>query len=343
MSLILDTKYLGFLSSSLNRFKKKGDFLWNFRCPICLDSVKNKNKARGYVYKVKSDLYYKCHNCGVGLSFGNFLKMLNPQLYDEYSLERYVSGETGRKSHKSSKLILDKVQESNKTLFRAKPFDLPSITELPKEHVAVKYVLERHIPQKFYKLLFYSDDFQSWADVYTEGKYKDKYKTSGSDPRLVIPFFGINGELTHIQARAIISTTMRYVTLKLIETAPKLYGIERWNYNEVGFCVEGPIDSLFLPNAIASADSDLCSSVEKLDNTEKLILVHDNEPRNEEVCRQLLKSITSGYRVVIWPENIKQKDINDMVLDMIPVVDICVKNSFSNLEALLRYNKWKKC
>ena len=78
MSILTDTTYLLQLSPRLDRFKKVRDYLWNFRCPHCGDSQKHKNKARGYVYRKKTDLFYKCHNCGMGQSVGNLIKDIDP-------------------------------------------------------------------------------------------------------------------------------------------------------------------------------------------------------------------------------------------------------------------------
>ena len=60
----IDQKYLLLVSPQLKLFKKKSDGLYNFRCPYCGDSQKSRTKARGYVFRKKNDLFYKCHNCG---------------------------------------------------------------------------------------------------------------------------------------------------------------------------------------------------------------------------------------------------------------------------------------
>lgn len=341
MSLLLDIKYLNLLSPTLERFQKKSEYLWNFRCPVCLDSQKSKTKARGYVYRTKGDLYYKCHNCSISLSFGNFLKMLNENLYGEYSLERYVTGETGRKAHKTPKLIIPQVKQAQVNFERC--LDLPRITDLPDHHIAVKYVKTRLIPQKYHRFLYFADDFQGWTNDFTDGNYNDKYKVQGSDIRLVIPFLNGDNEVTYIQARSLIPSNIRYVTIKVNQNYPKIYGLDRWNPNKVGFCVEGPIDSLFLPNAIATADADLASTIDKIDGCEKLIFIHDNEPRNEEICRQMKKTIESGLRIVIWPENLQEKDINDIARSGRKVLDIIAQRVYHGLEAFIEFNHWKKC
>ena len=106
MSIATDTKFLNFLSSRLDRFKRVRDNLWNFRCPLCGDSTKNKRKARGYVYQKQTDLFYKCHNCGSGLSIGNLIKEIDSNLHKQYVMERYKAGETGKRKTKNQILNL---------------------------------------------------------------------------------------------------------------------------------------------------------------------------------------------------------------------------------------------
>ena len=92
----LDSKYVSLVSPQLQRFTKKKDHLYNFRCPYCGDSKKKKNLARGYIFRVKNDYVYKCHNCGVGRTFTNFLKDQDPNLHNQYVMERYRDGLTGK-------------------------------------------------------------------------------------------------------------------------------------------------------------------------------------------------------------------------------------------------------
>ena len=87
---LVDSKYIGLVSSRLQKFKRVKDNLYNFRCPICGDSQKNKNKTRGYIYQVKNNTNFKCHNCGASMSFNNFVKTIDPTLHKQYTLEIHV-------------------------------------------------------------------------------------------------------------------------------------------------------------------------------------------------------------------------------------------------------------
>ena len=94
---IIDSKYIGLISSRLQKFKRVKSNLYNFRCPICGDSQKHKNKARGYFYQIKTNTNFKCHNCGASLSFNNFLKQSTQHFINNMlwrSLKRVMLVET---------------------------------------------------------------------------------------------------------------------------------------------------------------------------------------------------------------------------------------------------------
>jgi len=336
MSIITDTKYLSLLSPRLDRFKKVRDYLWNFRCPQCGDSHKSKSKARGYVYRKKTDLFFKCHNCGVGQSVGNLIKDLDPFLHKQYIMERYRAGETGKRKSKTPEFKFEtptfKPKETN--------IDLPSIESLPKEHYARVYCESRIIHQQFMDKIFYAEDFKNWALSVCQVDYSN---LMGKEPRLVIPFFDKDNQLIGAQGRALQESKVRYVTVKVHEDAPKVFGLERWNSEQYTYLVEGPIDSLFLPNCLAMAGADM-SDLSILDK-DKTTLIFDNEPRNFQIARSMIKSLQDGWKIVVWPNSITCKDINDMVLASIKdvrLVEIINRNTYSGQRGEWEVHSWKK-
>ena len=336
MSIITDTKYLSLLSPRLERFKKVRDYLWNFRCPQCGDSHKSKSKARGYVYRKKTDLFFKCHNCGVGQSVGNLIKDLDPYLHKQYIMERYRAGETGKRKSKAPEFKFEAPKFKPKKL----SIDLPSIESLPKEHYAKVYYKGRKIPQHFMNKIFYAEDFKEWAISVCQVDYSN---LMGKEPRLVIPFFDKDNQLIGAQGRALQESKVRYVTVKVHEDAPKVFGLERWNSDQHTYLVEGPIDSLFLPNCLAMAGADM-SDLSIL-NKDKTTLIFDNEPRNFQICRSMMKSLQDGWKVVVWPKSITCKDINDMVLTSIKdtgLVEIINRNTYSGQRGEWEVQSWKK-
>ncbi len=336
MSIITDTKYLSLLSPRLERFKKVRDYLWNFRCPQCGDSHKSKSKARGYVYRKKTDLFFKCHNCGVGQSVGNLIKDLDPYLHKQYIMERYRAGETGKRKSKAPEFKFEAPKFKPKKL----SIDLPSIESLPKEHYAKVYYKGRKIPQHFMNKIFYAEDFKDWALSVCQIDYSN---LMSKEPRLVIPFFDKDNQLIGAQGRALQDSKIRYVTVKVHENSPKVFGLERWNSDQHTYLVEGPIDSLFLPNCLAMAGADM-SDLSIL-NKDKTTLIFDNEPRNFQICRSMVKSLQDGWKVVVWPKSITCKDINDMVLTSIKdagLVEIINRNTYSGQRGEWEVHSWKK-
>ena len=336
MSIIIDTKYLSLLSPRLDRFKKVRDYLWNFRCPQCGDSQKSKSKARGYVYRKKTDLFFKCHNCGVGQSVGNLIKDLDPFLHKQYIMERYRAGETGKRKSKAPEFKF----ETPKFKPKKTTIDLPSIESLPKEHYARVYCEGREIPQQFMDKIFYAEDFKNWALSVCQVDYSN---LMGKEPRLVIPFFDKDNQLIGAQGRALQESKVRYVTIKVHEDAPKVFGLERWNSDQHTYLVEGPIDSLFLPNCLAMAGADM-SDLSILDK-DKTTLIFDNEPRNFQIARSMIKSLQDGWKIVVWPNSITCKDINDMVLTSIKdarLVEIINTNTYSGQRGEWEVKSWKK-
>ena len=81
----VDVKYINEMSHRLSKFKKVKNNLYNFRCPICGDSQKHRNKARGYLYGVKADVNFRCHNCGASMTFSNFLKQIDSTIPVSYT------------------------------------------------------------------------------------------------------------------------------------------------------------------------------------------------------------------------------------------------------------------
>ncbi len=336
MSIIIDTKYLSLLSPRLDRFKKVRDYLWNFRCPQCGDSQKSKSKARGYVYRKKTDLFFKCHNCGVGQSVGNLIKDLDPFLHKQYIMERYRAGETGKRKSKAPEFKF----ETPKFKPKKTTIDLPSIESLPKEHYARVYCEGREIPQQFMDKIFYAEDFKNWALSVCQVDYSN---LMGKEPRLVIPFFDKDNQLIGAQGRALQESKVRYVTIKVHEDAPKVFGLERWNSDQHTYLVEGPIDSLFLPNCLAMAGADM-SDLTLIDK-DKTTLIFDNEPRNFQIVKSMVRFLKNGWKIVVWPNSITCKDINDMVLTSIRdarLVEIINTNTYSGQRGEWEVHSWKK-
>jgi transcription elongation factor Elf1 len=336
--LYIDLKYISQLSTKLRNFKQTKDNTFNFSCPFCGDSKKNKLKARGYVFQKKSDLFYKCHNCGVGTSAGNLIKHVDSYIYEQYVIERYQSGANKHNSHKNIEypetkpVFIDLQDEILDGLRR--------IDTLPTEHPAKQYVANRLIPEDKFHLFFYAP---KWKKYVNKVKYTYTSEEENDHPRLVIPFYNEHGKVYAFQGRAFGNEDPRYMTIKLDDTMERIYGLERVDFSETIYAVEGPIDSVFLPNSIAVAGSSFDSNYLR-GLISKLVVVFDNEPRNVELCKQIAKCINAGYTVSLMPET-GYKDINDLVKagwTQDKILQIINDNTVTGLEALARFNQWKK-
>lgn len=340
MSLFVDLKYLNLIGSQLPLFKKKKDNLYNCRCIICGDSSSKKSKARGYFYGVKNEMFYKCHNCGVSQHFGTFLKNMNQQLYNQYVLERYSEGLPQNKPHqKAEDLFKMEEPKFNKPKSRLLDDLLDRLDTLPSDNEAVEFCEKRKIPKEMYSKLYYIENIKDIVQL--NASYKDQIKSI--EPRLVIPFYDSEGQLTGVTCRALRNESLRYVTIKIKEENLLVFGLDDVDKNKTMYVTEGPIDSLFLPNAIAVSGTTF-GKLQSVDvPKEKMVVIFDNQPRNKEVCKLLDKVIQNDYNVVIWPQNLTAKDINDIVLEGKDPLKIINKNIFRGLEARIKFTEWKRC
>lgn len=344
MSTATDTTYVRLLSHRVRNFKQKKDYLWNFSCPICGDSQKNKTKARGYVFQKQQKFFYSCHNCGVGLTLGNLIKHIDPELYKEYALEKYKEG-NGICATNLKAPAFDVPTPKFGKLEKAKIFERAEwINKLPKGHFCLAYVNGRKLPEKFHDKLLYTDNFKAFCDATIPDHGKEDLP---SDQRLVIPFYDEYNNLIGVAGRALVTADhkLRYIKIKANEALKKLvYGLDRIDTTRTVKIVEGELDSIFLDNCIASGDSSLVQTAENI-SAENKILIFDNEPRNKEIVKLMKDAIDLGHNVVIWPNTIEQKDINDMVKAGISpdeIESIISNNTFCGLQAHTKFVFWKK-
>ena len=320
---LVDSKYIGLVSSRLPKFKKIKANLYNFRCPVCGDSQKHKNKARGYFYGIKSNVNFRCHNCGSSMSFNNFLKQIDPTLQKQYAMEKFKEGHAGGRNF---------VVEEPKLVFEPPKFkpkvDLPKASENPQ---AKQYLENRKLDStKFY----YTDKFKAWSNSH---KYTFDDLTY-DEPRIIIPLIYQN-TLIGFQGRSLGPNKVKYITVMLNEEAPKVYGMDQIEKGRSVYVVEGPFDATFIKNSIALCGSD--GDLEYL-KAYDLIYAYDNEPRNKEIVGRIERCIERNQRVVIWPNNIEEKDINDMVLAGHDVQSVVESNVYDGLKAKLQFNTWKR-
>ena len=320
----VDTKYIGLVSSRLSKFKRVKANLYNFRCPICGDSQKHKNKARGYFYQVKVNTNFKCHNCGASLSFNNFLKKIDPTLHKQYTLEKFKEGFAG-----GNNFVVEEPKFNFKKPVFKKTLDLPKASEVK---VAREYLENRKLDAtKFY----FAAKFKEWTNT-----QKQTFDTIGRDEsRIIIPMYDEDKTLIGFQGRSLGPNSVKYITVMIKDDAPKIYGLDKIDCQKPIFVIEGPFDATLVENSVAMCGSDLDL---RSFGWSDYIYVYDNEPRNREIVNRIAKTINRGDKVVIWPTTINQKDINDMVLSGQNIMNVLESNTYSGLKAKIKFNNWKK-
>ena len=281
------------------------------------------------MFKIKNDFVFKCHNCGMGRSLSNFIKDQDSFLHDQYVMEKFKDGRTGKGT-----TVPNPKFNFTEPKFNKSDIDLEKVSSLNISHPAREYLEQRGIKDLDY--FYYCPKFKEWTN-----KQKKTFDTLRQDsPRIIIPFKDKDGKLFGYQGRSLApKAKMRYITIMLDEDKPKIFGQDRINYEEPVYIVEGPFDSTFIKNSVAMAGSDVDI---RTYNWSDHIWVYDNEPRNREIVARISKSIDRGDKVVIWPKNIQQKDINDMHLAGHDVQTLVESNTYQALTATLKFNDWKK-
>jgi hypothetical protein len=336
MSVYIDKKYIALLASKLSQFKQRGEFLWNFRCPVCGDSQKNKIKTRGYIYKRKERFGFMCHNCSTTMGLGKFIRYVDPALYNEYQLESFVKSNTSNNVNVAD--FVTKPVFNIPSIPKEENCSLPDLASLNKEHPARKYMEDRKVPLKG---LYYAEDFAYYINAVFPDNTKQLYK----EARIVIPFYDREGNLLGVQGRAIGQSKIKYITIKANEDTPKIFGWNGLDPLQTVYVVEGPIDSLFLDNSVATMDAALYHAPSIIGLDYDYVFVYDNEPRNKQIVSNMRKTIDMGYKICIWPDWIKFKDINDGILQgytSAEIQHIIDTNTFEGLVATMKMNQWSR-
>ena len=318
----IDSKFINLISPKLQKFKRVKSDLYNFRCPICGDSKKNKSKMRGYLYAMKADVNFKCHNCGSSMTFSSFIKHLDPVIHKQYVFERFKQGTTGRAT----------VVEEPKFHFEAPKFKtkikLPKASENPS---ADGYLTARKLDSTQF---YYAEQFKKFVNTLKPTFDDTRY----DEERIIIPLY-YEKNLIGLQGRSLGPSKVKYITVMLNDDAPKIYGLDNIRKDAPVYITEGPFDSTFIRNSIAMCGADANVDRWGISNP---VWIYDNEPRNIEIVRRIGNTIDSGDSVVIWPNSIDDKDINDMVMSGLDVQSVIELNTYSGLEAKLKFNTWKK-
>lgn len=334
----LEQKYIGLISARLDRFTRKGR-AYNFRCFLCGDSRKNRSKARGFLFPKKDGGFlYHCHNCHSTLDFPVVLKKLDPSLFDEYMKEKLMDQVNPAPRKKSDAEVLAESMKTPRFIKFSSLINLKKISQLDWDHPAKQYVISRKIPNPYHAKLFYAPKFKEFTNSVVPEKFSD---TRYDEPRLIIPFIDEEKNLIGFQGRSFNpKTELRYITIMVDEDSPKIFNLDTCDRNKPHYIFEGPIDAMFVENSLAMAGG----SIDWNYVNENSIFVYDNEPRSKETCKKISNIIDRGHSVCLFPETIKGKDINEMVLNRehLDIQSLLEKNVSSDLEAKILFTAWKR-
>jgi len=329
-----DLHYAQMLSGRLENFRIRNTnpYKINFRCPICGDSQKSRTKSRGWLLEKENRFLFYCHNCGASHGFQNFLKVVDPLLYNDYIADKFI-----KKDKKEEFQFKDDTGKKLSVLKDNPLKKIKKVSQLSHTHAIKRYISSRQIPARHHYRLYYVKAFKSWIN----GIIPDKFENLDKDePRLVIPFLDKNKKVFGVSARGFNPNGVRYLTI-MFDDVPKVFGLDTVDFERPYHIVEGAIDSMFLSNAVAMAGAD--GNVSAFENMDNAVFVFDAEPRNKEIHQRMERVIRQGYKICIWPDNMKGKDINEMVLNGVTDVEQVIKdNTYKGLEANLRLQRWRK-
>ena len=309
----LDWKYANLLGPQLPNFKVKSNRLINCSCPFCDEAHTSHKKRpmRGYILDGRETGVYFCHRCGISMSVPSLIKRLDESLYSDYIKEKLCGRNSGVESVPSKHSVESSILSVRSTTLVLRT--LQKISRLPKDHFARRYVESRLIPEEYQKSLYFTPKFMTWVNTIIPDKFSEE-ALEHDESRLVIPFLSKVGKLTAVQGRSFKSQSkVKYLTIAIDRNVPVIYGMDRYNSFQMGFVTEGPLDAMFLRNAIATAGGEMVGKLEGFEK-DKLCLIYDCEPRKPETIQKMDKAIKAGFSICVWPESFEYKDINEAIL-----------------------------
>lgn len=342
MNTVLQYKYITLLGPSLDGFKQVGRNLWNFRCPLCGDSAKNKNKKRGYIYLKEDNYRFHCHNCGADQAFKYFLQNVSSSLYKDYQQEAIFSTLKNAK-HSTEEIKPIQLKQSKKLVHKSSDLLIP-VSSLANTHPAIEYVQTRRIPESEWNRIYWVEHFKEVLRQQFGAKYEERIMP---DQGLVFTVRTGNSKdhpIVGYQLRSIernVPKKNRFVTC-IENNECGLFGLDTLDTSKKVYVTEGAIDSLFVPNCLAVLTSSLYRVPKEF---YEATFINDCEPRNPQIVKQIEKCISLGLKVVLLPSQYDSLDINDLVchynLSQKELVELLDQYTFKGIEAKLKFAKWR--
>lgn len=331
----IEEEYLRRVSYKLRNFTSKGNHKYIFSCPICGDSKTKRTKARGCAKDYGGKLMISCLNCSHTFkTFPKFLEQLDSLMYKDFVMDSFAN-----------KMVKEVVKIEEGEYFKVletrkyRPNIFSSLTELkylPDDNLGKKTALDRMLPIND-REMYYVENFIEWTKGHT-----DKFRAVTGDihPRIIFPFKARDGHYIGYTARSLKGEEPKYFRIFIDEDEKeKFYGIDLLDETKQVYVLEGEIDSMFIPNAIAVSNGKLDTYLNK-----DAIYIADIDTRNIHIMRGVSKLIERGLRVAMLPSNLGCKDINELIIKGYTtdnIIKLITENTFCGLFAKLYFDKWK--
>lgn len=335
---------------------------YNFRCNVCGDSKKSEHKARAHIFlSAREDIFmFNCFNCGATYSFQYYLKLYFPEEYKDLRArifkargnEYHNKKPPKQKEYKVEDIFNKEYQQNLNSILTTDTRLLVPINELSDGHIAYDYLKSRQMNSRAFERLYYTPNFAEFIKEVVPSEIIGQKKLP-PDERIVLILQTIDGEIIGFQGRALDPDAMRYMTIMMSETYPKIFGLEHINKDDASniYVTEGAFDSFFIPNAISvnGGDTNALSDIIESDNIDKnrFVIILDNEPRSKDTIKRMTRTIDDEYNIVIWKGiNPEYKDINEMIRSDTfteeSLLEFVNANNFKDTRARVELNFWKK-
>lgn len=338
----VDRSWISRLTPYLEQFTWKSDTLANFRCPLCGDSQKDKLKCRGYLFIKNGDWQFKCHNCGRGYKFRNFLYNAFPEEYKAYRMEVMRERATMSRPFVPQDTLEKRLTVEIQPHSYVVTDDVLCVADLPEDHPARVYMAGRKVTHL--DRVFYTDNFSRFIkDELKIQKYHDRELPESE--HLIFLLKDRDGITFGCQGREI--KQKNFKTMKWNDNMPGLYGLEANDSEKLTLVFEGIFCSLLVPNSIAMLGASINEGFEEQLNMETTVLVFDNEPRHPDTVKRMEKAINFGWNVAFWPiDPLVAKDLNDVArytdLNVRNVVRGLVDNAKRGTRAKIALAAWQR-
>ncbi len=327
---VINVLYENVYKISYNKYTKT----YNGCCPICKEGDSWGKKKRFY-YIPNKELAY-CHNCGYSKKALTFItEVTNKPLHTIVNDIKGFDVEI---------LPTEEPKEVKKVIDKSLPEDCINLSDISqieyyKDNTIVKLALQLIKDRKLDKGINKPKTFYvSLKDVVHKN-------------RLILPFYDENDDIIFYQSRGLTKKDLfeRPKYLSKVGAERSLYGMQNINSNlDNVFIFEGPIDSYFVENGLATcgiterSDKMFTSlqkeQINKLNLYEK-VYVLDNQYCDKAALSKSIILADNNEKVFIWPKELKQfKDFNDICVagnkDKIKP-EFILKNTHSGLKAKL--------